>query len=265
MNQGNLSLLALLAEFPLFILRLFCNPRSLVRGIDWSHEGVLPRYSLLSLLALSLLVIGFSDFRSLAQEERPPLATFKAIVMRAHERSWDSAEALARIEDPAAREAAAAWSWLQLKGIYSVFNMDKGEARRLWDILLLPGLLVYTLFAGLLATALIARLRMWRFKLGWEHAIGTGMLAYLSALSCAALSLVPLGLLLICRHCGVRLALFILLNLAAWIYMGYFCLGDLGERPRGFPLLAKSLAYGLPLYLLTYIPFLALIMCVIPM
>ncbi len=264
MNSGPLSLIGLLAEYPLFVLRLFTNPRSLVRGVDWNAPGTLERFALYVLLSLGILVLAFSDFRLLAETERPGLNTFKGIVMRAHERSWDSAETIANMKDPEAQKAAQAWSWLELRGVYGAFNLSRGEAKRLWDNLLLPGFLAYTFFAGLLATALIARLRMWVFHLGWEHAIGTGLLGYLASAACAALSLVPFALLLICRHCGVRLGLFILLNLAAWAYMGYFCLGDLGERPRGFMLLLKSLGYGLALYALTYLVFLALIMCIIP-
>lgn len=250
MEPTPLSLTALLAEFPLFVLRLFSNPRSLVRGIDFSHNSSLEKLAFFALLFFAILTFAFSDRRPLAGEERPLLSTFKGVIMRAHERSW--------------QYEGQGWPWLELKRVYAPFNIEKDEAKRLWDTLLTPGFLAYTFFAGLLATALVARLRQWRFSLGWEHAIGTGLLGYMASAACAGAALVPLGLLLLCRHCGVRLALFILLSLAAWAYTGYYCLGDLGERPRGIALLGKSLGYGLLLYLLAYIIFFALICIVIP-
>jgi hypothetical protein len=64
----------------------------------------------------------------------------------------------------------------------------------------------------------------------------------------------------------VRAALFVLLNLAAWAYMGYYTLADLGARPvGGGALLLKSLGWGTAVYLATYAVFFVLIACVIPL
>jgi hypothetical protein len=245
------SLFALVSDFPLFVLRLFTHPRSLVRGSDWNHDGVLGRTALYVVAWLLILTFAFGTRRMLAGEERVLLNSFKGIVMRAHDRSW---------EIPPGAEAVIP----PLAPVYRAFKLELGEAKRLWDNILTPRFLAYTFLAGLLAMALIARLRMWRFGLTWEQALGTGMLSYCAVASCAALSLVPLALLFVCRHCGVRLALFILLNIAAWAYAGYYTLGDLGERPRGAVLLFKSLGYGLLQYALTYVVFFVLMLCVLP-
>lgn len=232
---------SLAGEFPLFMLRLFAHPRSLLRSSNWEDGETLRRTALFAVIWLGVLLLFFGSNRMLSDAERPRLSSFKAQVLRAHDRSWD---------------------WLA--PAYTPLKVGQEEAKRLWDNLLTKRFLAYTLLAGLLATALVARLRMWRSGLPWEQALGTGLLGYTAAASCAALSLVPLTLLFICRHCGVRLALFILLNLAAWAYLGYYCLGDLRERPGGLALLWRSLGYGLVLYAATYLVFFVLIMCVIP-
>jgi len=249
-----------LADFPVFVLRVFTNPRSLVRSLKWDEPGTLTRLALYTAIWLAIIVLAFGNNRRLSETKTPPrLSTFKGIVMRAHDRSWAPAA-----ESPEV-QAGGFMSSIWLEPVYSGFGLGQGEAKRLWDTLLTSGFLAYTMLAGLLGVAVVARLRMWRFGLPWEQALGTGMLGYLAALSCAALSLVPFALLLICRHCGVRLALFILLNLSAWAYMGYFCLGDLRERPGGLRLLVQSLGYGLLNFAAAYAVFLVLILCVIPM
>jgi membrane associated rhomboid family serine protease len=242
-----------LAEFPVFVLRAFAYPRSLVRGMDWDKPETLQRLALYTVVWLALLVVAFSDHRQLSERERPQLSTFKGVVMRAHDASWD----------PATK--GDNWDWLWLRPLYEPLNTTLPMAKRLWDTLLTTGFLSYTFLAGMLATALVARLRMWRFGLRWEYALGTGLLGYLTSASLAALSLVPLALLLICRHCGVRLALFVLLNLLAWAYLGYFTLADLGERPASQPAMAlKSLAWGFVVFALTYGVFFLLVLPVLP-
>ena len=243
-----------LAEFPLFVLRAFAYPRSIVRGMDWEKAETLQRLALYAVLWLALLVLAFGNNHKLAEAQRPRLSTFKGIVMRGHDASWDP--------EPTGK----GWDWLRLAPVYAPLNTTLPMAKRLWDTLLTTGFLCYTFFAGLIAVAIIARLRMWRFGLRWEYALGTGLLGYLTSASLAALALVPLALLLNCRHCAVRLALFALLNIAAWAYMGYYTLGDLGERPsNGFAMLGKSLGWGLVLFMLTYAVFFALIVPVLPM
>jgi hypothetical protein len=242
-----------LAEFPLFALRAFTYPRSLVRGMDWEKPETLQRLGLYTLIWLALLVIALGNNRRLSEAERPRLSTFKGVVMRAHDASWEP-------------QPGQGWDWLRLRPLYEPLNTTLPMAKRLWDTLLTTGFLSYTFLAGLLATAVIARLRMWRFGLRWEYAIGTGLLGYLTSATLAALSLAPLALLLICRHCAIRLVLFVVLNIAAWAYMGYFTLGDLGERPvNGGAMLLKSIAWGMLLFLLTYTVFFALVLPVIPM
>lgn len=243
-----------LAEFPLFVLRAFAYPRSIVRGMDWEKPETLQRLALYAVLWLALLVVAFGNNHKLAEAKRPRLSTFKGIVMRAHDSSWDP---------PVVNNG---WDWLRLAPLYTGLNTSQPMAKRLWDTLLTTGFLCYTFFAGLLASAIVARLRMWRFGLRWEYALGTQLLGYLTSASLAALSLVPIALLLICRHCAVRLVLFILLNIAAWAYMGYYTLADLGERPgNGFAMLGKSTAWGFVVYLVTYAIFFALIVPVLPM
>jgi hypothetical protein len=236
------ALWAVLAEFPLFVLRLFTHPRSLIT-LDFEDTAIRQRTALYCFLGLVLVVLAFSDNRVLAGAERPLLSTFKGIMLRAHDRSWD---------------------WLG--PVYAPFNLDQGEAKRLWDTLLTTGFLAYTLFASLIGIAVAARLRMaWR-PLSWWRALGTGLLGHLAAVSCIALSLVPLAELLLCRHCVVRGALFTLLNLAGWSYLGYYTLGDLGERPRAWlPHLWRCLWYGLLQYVIAYIVFFVLIVAIIPM
>lgn len=274
-----------LAEFPLFVLRVFVNPRSLVRTMKWDEPATLQRLSLYTVVWLAIIVLAFSNNHRLSETKIPPrLSTFKGIVMRAHDRSWSPppAQGAATYTSPSGESsppgemsvpekfaspppAQGFMSNVWLQPVYGVFHLGQGEAKRLWDTLLTSGFLTYTLLAGLIAIAVVARLRMWRFGLPWEQCIGTGILGYLAAVTCASLSLVPLGLLLICRHCGVRLALFILLNLAAWLYTGYFCLGDWSERPGGIRLLGQSLGYGLLNYIAAYLVFFVLILCIIPM
>jgi hypothetical protein len=240
-----------LAEFPLFVLRAFAHPRSLVRGMDWDKPEALQRLALYAVLWLGLLVLAFGSSRNMSELERPRLNTFKGIVMRAHDRSWD----------PPAEYR------FRLRPLYEAFGPDHGAAKRLWDALLRPGFIALSLLLGLLATAIVARLRMWRRPgMAWEYALGTGMLAYLPAATLAAAALVPLALFFICRVCVVRQVLFVVLNLAAWAYMGYFLLGDLGERPYGaLATLGKSLAYGLPMFVLTYLIFFALVLGFVPL
>ena len=132
--------------------------------------------------------------------------------------------------------------------------------------ILMPGFLAYTMLASLLALAAVARLRSRIFGIKWEYALGTGLLAHLALLSCLALSMVPLTLLFICRVCYVRLTLYIVLNILGWWYFGYYTLGDLGERRRGFVRqVATSIGYGLAQFVVAYVIFFALIVCVIPM
>ena len=103
------------------------------------------------------------------------------------------------------------------------------------------------------------------FGLSWQHAVGTGLLGLMPALACVALSLVPLAELLICRECVVRGTLFVLLNLAGWTYLGYYALGDFGERPASaVRMLFKSLGYGVLNYIAAYIVFFILICAIIP-
>jgi hypothetical protein len=194
------------------------------------------------LLTLAIVVLAFSDNRRLSESVRPRLSTFKGVAMRAHITSWD---------------------WLE--PAYRPLNISQGEARRLWDTLLTTGFLSYTMLAALLAIAVTARLRMLRFGLGWNHALGTGLLGLLPCLALVALSLVPLALMFICRECIVRATLCVLSNIAGWAYLGYYTLGDLGERPAGLALLARSIGYGLLQYVIAYAVFFALIACVIPL
>lgn len=241
-----------LAEFPLFVLRVFVNPRSVVRSLDWEKPATLQRLALYALIWLGILVWAFSDNRLLAEEPRPALSTFKGVAMRAHDRSWDGS-----------REG---WQWLRLHSAYRVVNLNIDAAKRLWDTLLTSGFLALTFFLGLLATAIVARLRMWRFGLAWDYALGTGLLAYLTAVTLLAVSLAPLGLLLICRNCTIRLVLYVLLNIGAWAYFGYFTLADLGVRPVGaLALLGKSIAWGLGQFVLAYVLFLLLLLAVFPL
>ena len=233
---------AVLAGFLPFMLRLFTFPRQLVRNLDWDDPLTMRRIALYALIWLTILVLAFDDNRVLADESRPLLSTFKGVVMRAHDTSWD---------------------WLS--PVYGPFQLELGEAKRLWDTLLTTGFLAYTLMASLIAMAVVVRLRMWRFGLGWRHALGTALLGYLAGASCIALSLVPLIELLICRDCIVRLLLFVLLNVTGWTYIGYYTLADLGERPRGWPVhLVRSLGYGLAQYIVAYVVFFVLIAAIIP-
>lgn len=237
------SFWGILADFLPFILRLFTHPRQLVRRVDWDDPAELQRIALYTLIGLAILVLAFSDNRVLTRKERPVLSTYKAVVMRAHDRSWD---------------------WLER--VYTPLNVSQQMAKRLWDTLLTTGFLAYTLFAGLLGMAVVVRLRMWRFGIGWRQALGTGLLGYLAGVSCIALSLVPLTELLVCRHCGVRLALFVLLNLAGWAYIGFYSLADLGERPRHWLThLSMSLGYGLVQYVVAYVVFFILIAAILPL
>jgi membrane associated rhomboid family serine protease len=114
--------------------------------------------------------------------------------MRAHDASYDPAP-------------GQGWDWLRLRPVYEPMNTTLPMAKRLWDTLLTTGFLSYVFLAGLIASAVVARLRMWRFGLRWEHALGTALLGGLTAATLAALALAPLALLLICRHCWIRLAL----------------------------------------------------------
>ena len=230
-------------DFLPFVLRLYTYPRQLVRSLNWDSPVTLSRIAFYTLLGLAILVLAFSDNQRLADEARPPLSSFKGVVMRAHDTSWD---------------------WLS--PVYHAFRLEQGEAKRLWDTLLTSGFMLYTLLASLIGLAVIVRLRMWRFGLGYNHALGTGLLAWLAGTSCIALSLVPLFELFICRECFVRLSLFILLNVAGWTYAGYYTLADLGERPRNVLVhLLWSAGYGLVQYVLAYVVFFALIVAIIPM
>jgi len=227
----------------MFLLRLLITPRSAVRSAEWDSRAHWWRLALYVLLTGGVVAWAFSDNRVLAEETRPLLSTFKGIVMRAHRESWDW--------------LTPAYAWL---------NVGQGEAMRLWDTLLTTGFLLYTMFASLLALAVVARLRMWRFNIAWEYSFGTALYGWVCLVPLTSLSLVPLMEVLICRHCGLRVALFIVLNLAGWAYLGFYTLGDLGERPAGwFPHLMKSLGYGLAQYVLAYIVFLILIACIIPL
>lgn len=230
------------AEFPLFVLRLFVHPRSLL-DLDFEDAATRQRIAMFCLLGLAIIVAAFSDNRVLADVERPLLSTFKGIIMRAHRTSWD---------------------WLG--PVYAPFHLSQREAMRLWDTLLTTGFLAYTMFASLIGTAVVARIRMaWR-RIGWWQALGTGMLGQLAAVSCIALSLVPLAELLICRECIIRGTLFVLLNIAGWCYMGYYALGDWGQVPQSWLLqLRDALGYGFVQYLAAYVVFLICIVAIIPM
>jgi hypothetical protein len=251
-TQGAQPFWAVLAEFPLFVLRLFVHPRSIIKGLDLENPATRQRLALYCLLGLAIIVVAFSDNRPLAGVERPLLSTFKGVMLRAHNLPTE--------------EGSKEGSWDWLEPVYAQFSLDQGEAKRLWDTLLTTGFLCYTLFASLVGVAVVARIRMaWR-GLTWWRALGTGLLGHLAAVSCIALSMVPLTELLICRHCVVRGALYVLLNLAGWAYMGYYTLGDLGERPRRWlPQLGLCLAYGLLNYAMAYVVFFVLIVATIPM
>lgn len=242
-DSPDAPLVSQLADYPLFMLKLFTYPRSLVRSFDWDDGATLRRIALYTLISLAILVAAFSDNRPLAASQHVLLSTFKGVMMRAHLRSWD---------------------WLG--PVYGVFNLSQGEAMRLWDTLLTTGFLCYTFFASLIGLGVVARIRMaWR-GLSWSYALGSGLLGYIALASCTALSLVPLTELLICRQCAVRLTLYILLNLAGWTYLGYYTLGDFGERPRGMLAhLTASLGYGTLQFLAAYLVFFVLIVCIIPM
>jgi hypothetical protein len=241
-NTKEQSLLATLSEFPLFLVRLFVYPRQLVRSLDWDDPATLRRVALYAVIWLAILVLAFSDNRQLFDEQHYRLSTFKSVVMKAHDHSFD---------------------WME--PAYSLFNTDQREAKLLWDILLTSGFLAYTFFAAMLATAVVARLRMWRSGISWPMAIGTGLLGLMAAASCIALSLVPLALLFICRICAIRPVLFVLLNLASWTYVGYYSLADLGERPRAWHRhLGKSFCYGLVQYAIAYVICFVLVCTIIP-
>jgi len=233
---------SVLAEFPLFMLRLFVYPRQLVRSLDWDNAATLRRVALYAVIWLVILVLAFSDNRQLADEPHYSLSTFKSVVMKAHDHSFD---------------------WME--PVYSLFNTNQREAKLLWDILLTGGFLAYTFFVALLGIAVVARLRMWRSGISWQMAIGTALLGFMALAACTALSLVPLALSFICRHCVMRPVLFVLLNLAGWAYLGYYSLADLGERPRvWYAHLGKSLCYGVVQYAIAYVVLFILICAIIP-
>lgn len=241
-NAQEQSLLTVLSEFPLFIVRLFIYPRQLVRSLDWDDPATLRRVALYAVIWLILLVLAFSDNRQLVDEQHYHLSTFKSVVMKAHDRSFD---------------------WME--PAYSLLNTDQREAKLLWDILLTSGFLAYTFFSAMLAMAVVARLRMWRSGISWPMAVGTGLLGLMATASCVALSLVPLALLFICRVCVIRPALFVLLSLASWTYLGYYSLADLGERPSAWHKhLGKSFCYGLVQYAVAYVIFFVLVCAIIP-
>jgi len=232
-----------LAEFPHFMLQLFVHPRRLLRSLDFEDPLTFQRLLLYAVLWLAILVAAFSNSHVMAGVPHPLYSTFKGIMMRAHDRSWD---------------------WLST--VYTPFNIDYSEAKVLWDNLLTPGFLTYTLFASLVGLAAVARVRTRIFGIRWEYALGTGLLAHLALVSCLALAMVPLTLLLICRHCVVRGTLYLLLNVAGWWYFGYYTLGDLGERRYGFvEQVFTSIGYGFLQFAAAYIVFFALIVCIIPM
>lgn len=241
-NSADLTLWGMLVQYPSFLLELLLHPRQLLRRQNWQDHASNLRLSLYLLISLVILLLAFSDSRQLAAVAQPPLSSFKGIMMRAHSASFD---------------------WLQ--PLYGPFGIDQAYAMRSWDAMLMPGFVAWTLFAALCGIAAVARLRMWRFSLDWNHALGTGILGYISLVACQCLALVPLGLLLICRHCGIRLALFILFWLLGWFYLGYYTLADLGERPRSTPAtFLRSLGYGLVQAVLASIVFWLLLWPVIP-
>lgn len=232
----------MLVQYPSFLLELLVHPRQLLRRLNWQDPGTALSISFHTLLSLMIICLGFSDSRQMASLAAPPLSSFKGIVIRAHIKSFD---------------------WLSV--IYEPYGLDRDYAMRMWDTLLMPGFVAWTLFSALIAIAVLARLRMWRSGLDWNQAISTGILGLIPLLACQCLALIPLGLLLICRHCGVRLALFIILWLAGWFYLGYYSLADLGERPRGvLHTFGRSLLYGGLQALLGGLVFWLLILPVIP-
>ncbi len=232
----------MLVQYPSFLLELLLHPRQLLRRQNWQDPASALSLSLYLLLSLTLLWLAFADSRLLASLASPELSSFKGIVMRAHLKSFD---------------------WLSV--VYAPYGIDQAYAMRMWDTLLMPGFVAWTLFSALCSVTALARLRMWRFGLDWPHAIGTGLLGLIGLLACQCLALIPLGLLLICRHCGVRLSLFILFWLLGWFYLGYYSLADLGERPRSIAAtLFRSLGYGMLQALLASLVFWLLLLPVIP-
>ena len=102
--------------------------------------------------------------------------------------------------------------------------------------------------------------------LGWPYALGTGLLGYLACASLFTLGLVPLVELLLCRQCAIRPILAALLIIGAWVYLGYYTLGDLGERPaKLLAHLSKSLGYGFVQFALALVLVLVLVACIIPL
>jgi hypothetical protein len=242
-EQASAPFWTILAEYPHFVLRAFLNPRSLLRSIDFSDPLARQRLWLYAVLWLTVLVLFFADNRRLADVTHPQLSTYKALVMKAHDRSWD---------------------WVGLP--YAPFGKTQHGAKLLWDTLLTTRFLSYTLLCSLIGMAAVARLRMWRYRLGWDYALGTGLLGHLALTACLALAMVPLTELLICRHCIVRFTLFLGFNVLGWWYLGFYTLGDLGERRGGwFAQATACIGYGLVQYLAAYAVFLVLLVGVIPM
>ena len=135
-----------LAGYPLFVLLLFINPRSLVRGTDYSNARVLRRLALYALITLTIIVLAFSDNTMRAGEAKPLLNSFKGVVMRAHMQSWE-------LKDD------GKWP-LHIDAVYAPFGLGQGEAMRLWVTLLTSGFLLFTMLCALIGVGVVARVRM---------------------------------------------------------------------------------------------------------
>ena len=231
----------MLVQYPGFLLELLLHPRQLLRRIRWDDPAGAVRLSLYLLLSLGIFCWGFSDSRQLAGDPLPALSSFKGIVIHLHQTRFDG-----------------------LSSVYGPLGLNQTQALAIWDTMLMPRFVAWTLFATLLGIAVLARLRMLRCGLDWNHAIGTGILGLLGLLLCQGLALIPLTLLL-SRFSTARLLLGGLLWLAGWFYLGYYSLADLGERPRGMlATLWRSLLYGFIQALIAGLVFWLLVLPVIP-
>ena len=70
-QQAPQTLWETLADYPLFVLQQFANPRSLLRGADFGDPALLRRTALFTVISLLLVVLAFSRNRPLAEAEKP--------------------------------------------------------------------------------------------------------------------------------------------------------------------------------------------------